>query len=487
MTPERPTEEDEVPPWRLFVGHGPYLAVSGADAQVTLASTGSESVGSILVTLGPGGPRTGRALLGLLASCVRVLHPGGRIALLARSPGTLLRDAVRDLGSLVAGQVEKPPRLARWRRDSLARAASCAGFVDIQTFACTPASPTPVTVEVVDRSCHSQRAAWLLTAARPGDGSRFALQEMLRRVSTHAGMAPEAWSLESVNHSERGKSIALGRGAGNGVVLRIARCEAMRRDEQRSAALLGALATDDGIGGWVPRPLASGSVDLMDYYAQARLPGRPLSTVLTAGNRGAYVEQAGAFLRALNPRIEARATQPVADTCGAYVGEPMIPFALRHLESVELRDRATEAVARALERVACRRGIVHGDFGTSNILVDDGRISGVIDWEASYRDGPPVFDAINLVDAVHRHCHPGTGLVDTLPALASGDWPVAAEVAFLRGMFDRCGADFEDVGAFVMLYLIFHVGPQLRYARRDPGPALRLAQVLRRLMLPAAD
>ena len=61
MMPERPTEEDEVPPWRLFVGHGPYLAVSGADARVALAAIGEESVGSILVTLGPGGPRTGRA------------------------------------------------------------------------------------------------------------------------------------------------------------------------------------------------------------------------------------------------------------------------------------------------------------------------------------------------------------------------------------------------------------------------------------------
>jgi hypothetical protein len=164
----------------------------------------------------------------------------------------------------------------------------------------------------------------------------------------------------------------------------------------------------------------------------------------------------------------------------------MIPFVLRHLESVELRERAAEAVARALERVACRRGIVHGDFGTGNILVDDGHISGVIDWEASYDDGPPVFDAINLLDAVHRHCHPGAGLVDTLPALASGDWPVAGEIAFLRAMFDRCGADFENLGAFVMLYLIFHVGPQLRYVRSDPGPAFRLERVLRRLMSSAA-
>jgi aminoglycoside phosphotransferase (APT) family kinase protein len=482
MTPVGPAVQDEVPPWRLFVGHGPHVVVAGADAQVALASVGRESTGSMLVILGPGSPRTGAALQDLLEACGRVLCPGGRIALLARNPGTLLHDALHGVRSLLAGPAADSSGLARWRRDGLVRAASSAGFVDLQAFACTPASPMPITVEVVGLSGRSRPAAWLLTAARPGDGSPFALEEMLRRVSAHVGKAPEAWSLERVTHSERGKSIALCRGTGEGVVLRIARCEAMRRDEERSAALLATIGAERGIAGWVPRPLASGSVDFIDYHAQTRLPGRPLGAVLTEANRSTYVEQAGAFLRALNPRIESKGAEALADTCGAHVGEPMIPFALRHLESVELRERAAAAVSRALERVACRRGIVHGDFGTGNILVDDGRISGVIDWEAAYDDGPPVFDAINLLDAVHRHCHPDARIFDTLPALASGEWPVADEVAFLRGVFDRCGADFANLDAFVMLYVIFHVGPQLRYARSDPGPAIRLEQVLRRLM-----
>lgn len=42
------------------------------------------------------------------------------------------------------------------------------------------------------------------------------------------------------------------------------------------------------------------------------------------------------------------------------------------------------------------RGLVHGDFGSNNVLVDAGRISAVIDWsEALY--GDPLYDVANIL------------------------------------------------------------------------------------------
>lgn len=47
-------------------------------------------------------------------------------------------------------------------------------------------------------------------------------------------------------------------------------------------------------------------------------------------------------------------------------------------------------------RCADVRGLVHGDFGSNNVLVDRGRVSAVIDWsEALY--GDPLYDVANIL------------------------------------------------------------------------------------------
>jgi aminoglycoside phosphotransferase (APT) family kinase protein len=63
--------------------------------------------------------------------------------------------------------------------------------------------------------------------------------------------------------------------------------------------------------------------------------------------------------------------------------------------SRELLSRCQEAVRRFGERVPEMEAIVHWDFTPDNVLVDDGRITGVIDWEG-VRAGDPRFDLVTL-------------------------------------------------------------------------------------------
>ena len=49
-----------------------------------------------------------------------------------------------------------------------------------------------------------------------------------------------------------------------------------------------------------------------------------------------------------------------------------------------------------LEELESDRRLVHGDFNPTNILIDDGAVSGVLDWEYCH-SGTPYMDIGNLL------------------------------------------------------------------------------------------
>jgi aminoglycoside phosphotransferase (APT) family kinase protein len=63
--------------------------------------------------------------------------------------------------------------------------------------------------------------------------------------------------------------------------------------------------------------------------------------------------------------------------------------------SRELLARCQAAVRRFGERVPETKAIVHWDFTPDNVLVREGRVTGVIDWEG-VRAGDPQFDLVTL-------------------------------------------------------------------------------------------
>ena len=64
-------------------------------------------------------------------------------------------------------------------------------------------------------------------------------------------------------------------------------------------------------------------------------------------------------------------------------------------DSRELLARCQGAVRRFVDRVPDADAIVHWDFTPDNVLVQDGKVTGVIDWEG-VRAGDPRFDLVTL-------------------------------------------------------------------------------------------
>ena len=103
-----------------------------------------------------------------------------------------------------------------------------------------------------------------------------------------------------------------------------------------------------------------------------------------------------------------------------------------------LGEEAVQAVVEILEREEERRGelnaesrLVHGDFNPTNILVRDGEVSGILDWEFSH-SGTPYMDIGNLLRNTNpsNHHRIAAGL-EAEGMRLPGDWQERAELVDL--------------------------------------------------------
>jgi phosphotransferase family enzyme len=120
---------------------------------------------------------------------------------------------------------------------------------------------------------------------------------------------------------------------------------------------------------------------------------------------------------------------------------------------------ALRAVSQRLADMRTPRTAVHGDFWFGNLLVEGGRISGVVDWESASPSGEPLRDvarfALSYSLYLDRHSRAGRP-VSGHPGLAAGPWGAGITYAidgqgwfpeafrgFLQDSLKRLGGDPE--------------------------------------------
>jgi Ser/Thr protein kinase RdoA (MazF antagonist) len=153
-----------------------------------------------------------------------------------------------------------------------------------------------------------------------------------------------------------------------------------------------------------PRPLGRGVVAGASWTAEELLPGR------RPGRLTRDLVHQAALACARLPISAAVPTAPVEDLLGAAAVLP------RH--ATDLR-RLTDSLRSRLERIpAVAR---HGDLWAGNLLVDRGRLTGIVDWDAAHCSGVPGADLVQLVgtDVRRRRRLPLGRAVLALPWRAS--------------------------------------------------------------------
>lgn len=268
-------------------------------------------------------------------------------------------------------------------------------------------------------------------------------------------------SLNAFHVTAKDKAVMLGTLGDWPVVVKVPLNESAANGERRNHECLHDLEKDVSLRGFIPRPVASGSLQRIAYYVETRVPGMQLDEALRYHGRTAYLGSIRDFLLRLNPRIM---TKPTTQFSGVFfdlqVEEPLRKLA--DAVTAPLVNRARDFFYNRLHGASVRAGRVHGDLGTSNVFVNGSSVTSVIDWECFQNNGLPLLDVFGFLDSVHRFFTPGATLLTTVPMLARGVWPIQKEREFVTDMYTILGADPQYHDAFVYLNWLHHVAHQLR-------------------------
>jgi hypothetical protein len=211
----------------------------------------------------------------------------------------------------------------------------------------------------------------------------------------------------------------------------------------------------------VPWTLASGQVGIGQWTLEPRLPGSH-PPGLTDRLRGDCLDflvslhSVGAEAPAAAARSPAEEAEVVASVCPGADAARVLALGRR--------------TSGELEHVP--RGFAHGDFWHGNLLVDEGRLSGVIDWAGAGGGRLPLLDLFHLMansERASRSWSLGRAIVEWLIPMSRGGGD-----EIVRAYCRRTGIDPEPrlltafVAAYWLSYVAWSVGS---YADRASRPA----------------
>ena len=144
-----------------------------------------------------------------------------------------------------------------------------------------------------------------------------------------------------------------------------------------------------------PEYVVIGRVDGISYALQTAIRGEPIANRVSLAlllqilrlndlQRGQGESSAGAE-HIISGVMEGYAEYCIVDTLRTYSAK-----------SSAMRDRLQRLVVANLSDCPRRNDIVHWDFHTNNVLMEDDRITGVIDWEGC-RNGDATFDLATML------------------------------------------------------------------------------------------
>ena len=244
-------------------------------------------------------------------------------------------------------------------------------------------------------------------------------------------------------------------------IVRIPRHAGAETMLRREASLLGRLAP--------LLPLAVPHVRVLDseigpIAVHDRLPGEPFYSLDSFADGEPVVGELAGFLCSLHGLDTAIVADGQREESWREIADRLPSDILPRL-SPSIRPAVAAAFQRFAEQVqALPLRVIHGDFGTGNLLAAHGRVSGVIDF-AGCGLGDPAYDIASLVAGL------GDGLLPRLHPYYSDLGAMTERIGFHRATFPLLdilfGLDHDDPAVLADGI----AGAERRFASLALGPA----------------
>ena len=334
-----------------------------------------------------------------------------------------------------------------------------------------PASPRHL-ADRLKRSRHFVPAFGMIAQAS-GDRPEPLVGRLLGQVSQHAHAG--RLTLSECLISGKDKIVLKAAAGSTGVIIKLPADATSRAGEARNARVLGALARQPIPNVPVPGPLTQGTLQGLDYYVEHAASGTPLAHAARTIDRGTFATKVAKLVCCF-------AASGIAAT--AIGPGSAIHRRLAVEVGAKLRDAGADAnactaltnrVSDMLTSRPWRLGFTHGDLSVHNLFVDNGEISGVIDWEYSDDHGLPVLDLIAYLESRQRLEDTASTVSSNLIRLSRFDWPCEEEVGALRSLYGHFGIYPACHEALCLLAWLAHVDRQLDTVTRfDPTYTARV-------------
>jgi len=175
--------------------------------------------------------------------------------------------------------------------------------------------------------------------------------------------------------------------------------DAARRKEQVAVEVL---AREPVLAGWavqVPRPIAHGTAGDQAWALETAVAGRPAEIALEDGLApDQFLRSASAALAGLH-RPTAQTLVPPAALLASWIDEPVTVVARACPEALPGLAELAAGLHLALADRPVNVAWSHGDVTPGNLLVTDGAVTGIVDWEGARADRLPELDLATLVIA----------------------------------------------------------------------------------------
>ena len=184
-----------------------------------------------------------------------------------------------------------------------------------------------------------------------------------------------------------------------------------------------------------PRFICQVNVEELKCFVEEEVKGDSINLIQDKFTSEALYKMVARLLEQINPKESF--SEKINFSSIFYdrlVEEPMNAL-FDELKDKELDDRLRHYFAYQLKGSLLLSGIYHGDLSVSNILVSQGNVCHLIDWDAGMIDGLPILDSINFVSSFYRCKNRKARRLDSINELLSERFKKTDGWYFLEGQY----------------------------------------------------